>query len=108
MTRGHERGRPERDDEAEINRVANQFVEQRHLEARLRHRLAGEVVGNLCRPNSSKWLIRKVLASTISQPIASSAMSTVAAAGLLTCQTTAGIGRHCQYSKSSRRLAART
>src|ERR1051326_1566548 len=59
-------------------------------------------------PNSSKWLIRKVLSNTSTQPTIDSAVITSASCGSATCQTTVGIGRHCQNSKISARLANST
>src|SRR3954468_3001783 len=47
MARGHDRRRPERDDEAEIDRMTDELVEQRRLEARRRRLLADEMIGHL-------------------------------------------------------------
>ena len=60
------------------------------------------------RPNSSKWLIRNVLVNTITQPSRDSAVSAIAACGWAICQITIGIGRHCQNSSRSARLASNT
>ena len=43
----HGRCRPERDDEAKIDRVPYQAVEQRRADSRRLHRPAGEIVGHL-------------------------------------------------------------
>src|SRR5258708_29056046 len=54
-----------------------------------------------CRPNSSKWFIKNVLRSTINQPTSDSPNRALAMVGSESCQMIVGIGRHCQYSKSS-------
>src|SRR5205809_5158448 len=47
MSGAHERCRPERDDEAEIDRVSYEIIEERRPEDRGRHLLAREIVGDL-------------------------------------------------------------
>src|SRR5262249_50102275 len=44
---GHDRGGPKRDDEAEIDRMTHELVEQRRAEARFRHLLVDEMTGDL-------------------------------------------------------------
>src|SRR5262245_30660321 len=51
------------------------------------------------RPNRSKWLMRKVVASTITQPAAYAANTATRAAAPGTSQTTPPSGRHCQNSR---------
>jgi hypothetical protein len=53
-------------------------------------------------------LIRKVLISATPQPAQYTACISAIPTGLATDQITAGIGRHCQYSSSSTRLASST
>ena len=47
MPHRHRRRRPERDDEAEIDRVPHEIVQHRRLEVHRRHGLAGEIVEDL-------------------------------------------------------------
>jgi hypothetical protein len=49
-----------------------------------------------------------VLKNTISQPTNDTPMIAVAMVGSLTYQSTAGIGRPCQYSRTSARLVSST
>jgi len=60
------------------------------------------------RPNRSKWLMRNVTTRTVPHPAANSAQSTARMNGLSTVQTSMPIGRHCQKSRISARLAKRT
>jgi len=60
------------------------------------------------RPNRSKWLIRNVTTRTVAHPAANNAQSTARMNGLSTVQTSMPIGRHCQKSRISARLAKRT
>jgi len=60
------------------------------------------------RPNRSKWLIRKVTTSTVPQPAAKSVQSSARTTGSVTDQIWMPIGRHCQNSNSSARLAKST
>jgi hypothetical protein len=53
-------------------------------------------------------LIRNVLVSTISQPMNDRPVIAIATCGSATCHSTAGIGRHCQNSSTSARLASST
>jgi len=46
-----------------------------------------------CRPNSSKWLMSKVLVNTNTQQASDTAATIAASSGLSICQTIAGIGR---------------
>src|SRR5262249_8754622 len=55
------------------------------------------------RPNRSKWLMRNVVTSTVSQPAANTADTAARAAAPGTSQTTPPRGRHCQ--NSTRRAA---
>src|SRR5205807_7757641 len=47
MPGAHRRGRPERDDETEIDRVADKTIEEWRPEHRCRHLAAHEIVGDL-------------------------------------------------------------
>ena len=59
---GHHGRRPECDDEAEIDRMPNELVQQGRLEARLDPSCRPTRLSRTWyRPNSSKWLIRNVL-----------------------------------------------
>src|SRR5262249_1616981 len=50
----HHASRPERDDEAEIDRMPHQLVEHWRLEARLGHPTPARLIATWCSPNSSK------------------------------------------------------
>jgi hypothetical protein len=53
-------------------------------------------------------LIRNVEVSTISQPTSDRPVIAASIRGSAICQITDGIGRHCQNSKTSARLANST
>src|SRR5262245_61827324 len=53
------------------------------------------------RPNRSKWLMRNVVANTVSQPTAYTMNTAARAASPDTSQTTPPSGRHCQNSRKS-------
>ena len=100
MAVGHRRRRPERDDEAEIDWMPHHFVKQRSLEVRLGGGTPTAIfMTTCCKPDSSKWLIRKVLSSTMPQPRNEIACTASASLGSAICQTTSVIGRHCHISR---------
>src|SRR6516225_2411081 len=79
----------------------------------VRNRAAGmfcprRLVATCCRPNSSKWLIRKVLVRTTVQPTNDKTVTDVARLGLAICHTTVGIGRHCHNNSARVKLANST
>ncbi len=61
-----------------------------------------------CSPNSSKWLIRKVLIRTVAQPIQNTVQMMVCAAGLVTFHTIWSIGCQPMNMIINAMLAART
>src|SRR6516165_11662786 len=108
MTECHCRRGPECDYESKINRVPYELVVQQGSESRRGHVLSEEVGCTCCRPNSSKWLIRKVLVRTTVQPTNDKTVTDVARLGLAICHTTVGIGRHCHNNSARVKLANST
>ena len=59
-------------------------------------------------PKRSKWLIRNVTTSTVNHPMTNWLQSTARMKGFSTDQIVIPMGRHCQNSRSSARLAKST
>ena len=104
MTDRHRRRRPERDDEAEIDRVPHELVVERRAETRRRHLAAGEIVGDLMQPEQLE-MVDQERAGEHDQPADERQPGDRQGdLRIVDCQTTAGIGRHCQNSSMSARL----
>ena len=88
--------------------MPDHLVEERGPEFGSWQLLSAQTCMTCRRPNSSKWLIRKVLTSTIADPADETASSVAAAQGASTDQTGVGIGRHCQNSRARAKLANST
>src|SRR5271157_4203766 len=108
MPDGHHRRSPKREDEAEHDGMTHIAIEAGNPEANRCVRTPGSIEIDLSEAEQVKWSIKNVDTSTMAQPAQKTAWMNQRPTGFSTCQTTAGIGRHCQKRRPRARLLTST